>query len=234
MINIEEIKEKLIDKLKSSGWASVLKGFIYSSDFVKIIEDLEKEVNDGKRFTPVLKDVFTAFEESKWEDLRVVMIGQDSYPTLGVADGLAFSCSKTNKEQPSLRYMRDAIQRTVYDPIPEPRQTDLRYLANQGVLLINTALTTQIDKPMTHQKIWSAFIAYTLDTISNNKKHVVFVFLGKEAASLEGLVSDSHTKYIISHPMSAGYTNQLEWDCKDVFNKVNESLEQNKVTPIKW
>lgn len=234
MINIEEIKEKLIDKLRSNNWASFLKGFIMSSDFNKIIEDLEKEVDNGKRFTPQLKNVFTAFEECSWDNLKVVCIGQDPYPQIGVANGVAFDCRNTGKEQPSLTYVIDAIQRTVYDPIPEPRRTNLDYLGEQGVLLINTALTTQLDKPLTHQKIWTGFIAYLLDTIDSNKENIVFVFFGKTAQELESLVSDKHEKFMVSHPASAGYNKQAEWDCKDIFNGVNNKLEEYGKERIKW
>lgn len=234
MIDVKEIQNKLVEKLRSSGWAAVLKGFIMSSDFEKVIKDLWDQVDDGKRFTPQLKLVFTAFEECSWDSLKVVIIGQDPYPQLGVADGISFSCSITEKEQPSLKYLRDAIQRTVYDPIPEPRQSDLRYLSNQGVLLLNTALTTQVDKPLTHQKIWQAFIAYVLDTINSNKKDIAFVFLGKTAQELESLVDDDHLKLMASHPASAAYNQAEEWDCKDVFNQVNKFLQDEKKGEIRW
>ena len=76
-INIEEIKQKLIDKLEPSGWTTKLRGFIKSSDFEKIIQTLYDQRQQGKRFTPPLKTVFTAFEKCPVKDLRVVLIGQD-------------------------------------------------------------------------------------------------------------------------------------------------------------
>ena len=105
-INLEEIKLKLIERLQPSGWATRLRGFLQSSDFDKILETLYKMREDGKRFTPPLKYVFRAFEECPVDKLKVIMIGQDPYPQLNVADGLAFSCSLTQKPQPSLKIGR--------------------------------------------------------------------------------------------------------------------------------
>lgn len=234
MIDITEIKSKLIDKLRDSGWDKVLKAYIFSDDFTKIIKDLELEVDNGRRFTPQLRDVFRCFEECKWDDLKVVMLGQDPYPQLGVATGLAFDCSYTGKLQPSLRFMEDAINKTVYNPIPEPYKDDITDWAHQGILLLNTALTTQLDKPLTHQRIWQSFIAYILDTISSNKKDIVFVFLGKTAQNLEDLVSDDHPKYIVSHPASAAHSQLQEWDSKNVFVEINKELDKNGKGTIKW
>jgi uracil DNA glycosylase len=76
-INLEEIKLKLVERLRPSGWADKLKGFVQSSDFDKILETLYKLREDGKRFTPPLKVVFKAFEECPVNKLKVVMIGQD-------------------------------------------------------------------------------------------------------------------------------------------------------------
>lgn len=79
MIDLEEIKIKLIEKLKPSGWAVKLKGFVQSSDFDKIFQTLYNLREDGKRFTPPLKLVFRAFEECPVDKLKVVIIGQDFF-----------------------------------------------------------------------------------------------------------------------------------------------------------
>ena len=82
-------------KLQPSGWARVLRGFIYSRDFDNIIVELAKQAKDGKRFTPTMKNWFRAFEECPYTDIKVVIIGQDPYPGLGHADGISFSLSQT-------------------------------------------------------------------------------------------------------------------------------------------
>jgi uracil DNA glycosylase len=76
-VNLEEVKTKLYEKLKPSGWGDKLKTFILSDDFDKILQYLLNESKSGKHFTPVLKQVFRAFEECPYNELKVVMIGQD-------------------------------------------------------------------------------------------------------------------------------------------------------------
>lgn len=76
-IDLEEVKIKLYQNLKPSGWADVLKTFILSNDFDKILEELLKQSQDGKKFTPIVKYLFRAFEECPYADLKVVILGQD-------------------------------------------------------------------------------------------------------------------------------------------------------------
>lgn len=225
-VDLAEIKSKLIEKLTPSGWAVKLRGFIQSSDFDKILENLLKERDEGKRFTPPLKYAFRAFEECPVSDLKVVIIGQDPYPHFGVADGIAFSCGLTGKPQPSLKNMFEAIEETVYQGYPSHLDPDLSRWSQQGVLLLNTALTTQVDKVGTHYDIWKDFIMYVLDMLSLTNSGLIFILLGAKAQELEPVIGQSHYILKASHPASAAYT-KTTWDCNDVFNKANEILTQN-------
>ena len=224
-INLEEIKCKLIEKLISSGWSTKLRGFMQSSDFDQILETLYQQREQGKRFTPPLKHVFRAFEECPEKDLKVVIIGQDPYPSINVADGMAFSCSLTGKPQPSLKYIFQEVERTVYQDWPTYQDPDLKRWANQGVLLINTALTCEIDKVGSHYNIWNDFIMYLLDMLNLTKSGLIFILLGAKAQELEAVLGQNHYILKASHPASAAY-NGGKWDCNDVFNKANEILKQ--------
>lgn len=227
-VDLDEIKEKLIDKLKASGWAAKLKGFVQSSDMDKILKTLYDTREAGKRFTPPLKQVFKAFEECPVSDLKVVIIGQDPYPQLGVADGMAFSCGNTQKPQPSLKHMFEALQSTVYIPngdIPETNP-DLTRWANQGVLLLNRALTCEVDKIGSHYDIWHDFVMYTIDMLSLTNSGLIFILLGAKAQELESVIGPNHYILTASHPASAAYTKTV-WDCNDVFNKTNEIITKN-------
>ena len=104
-LDIEEIKEKLLIKLEVSGWARVLKGFIESKDFDNTIFALAKQAQDGKRFTPTLKNLFRAFEECPYDKLKVIIVSPDPYPGFKEADGIAFSLKNTNDMLPSLNYI---------------------------------------------------------------------------------------------------------------------------------
>jgi len=222
-INLEEIKLKLVERLRPSGWADKLKGFVQSSDFDKILAELYRLREDGKRFTPPLKQVFRAFEECPHNKLKVIMIGQDPYPHLGVADGLAFSCSNTMKPQPSLKNIFDAIEVTIHQEFPTYQDPNLTRWANQGVLLLNSALTCQVDKVGSHYAIWQEFIAYTMDILNYTDSGLIFVLMGKQAQELESMIGEHHYIVKVSHPASAAYT-KTAWDCSDMFNEINKII----------
>lgn len=232
-IDLEELKEKLLLKLEPSGWKPVLKSFIESSDFDNIIKQLVRLTKDGKRFTPTLKQLFRAFEECPYDKLKVIMVGQDPYPQLGVADGIAFSCSNTMELQPSLRYMLDEINRKVYNGHPGSLDVDLTRWANQGVLLLNTALTTTVGKVGQHYVIWKPFMAYIFDHLTWNNSGLVYVYMGKQAQEWADCVNDNNHKFYTTHPASAGYNN-TSWDSKNVFNEINTILKKMYNEEITW
>lgn len=235
-INIDEIKVKLIDKLRPNGWADKLKGFIHSSDFDDVIQKLLDAKESGKRFTPPLKHVFSAFENCPYKDVKVVIIGQDPYPQLGVADGMAFSCSITQSPQPSLEYLFGAIEKTVHQEFPTHQDPDLTRWASQGVLLLNSALTTEVGKPATQYDIWYPFLVYLLDILNNDYGSMIFILMGKKAHEFESLLSEHHHIFKVSHPASAAYNRLKEWECDDVFNKANEVIKamNGPEFQIKW
>jgi uracil-DNA glycosylase len=233
-INIEDIKNKLYKKLEPSGWGRILKSFIFSSDFDNIIKELGNQVNHGKRFTPTFKNMFRAFEECPYDKLKVIVVGQDPYPTPGVADGIAFSCKNTPNLQPSIRYILTAINDTVYDGNATSHEKDLTRWANQGVLLLNTALTTTVSKSGQHFKIWQPFIAYLFDWLNWHNPGIVYIYTGKKAEEWKDSVSDNNYKLIVSHPASAAYNKQQKWDCKDVFNETNKIMHNLYGEKITW
>tara|TARA_R100001443_G_scaffold80720_1_gene87711 strand:- start:2549 stop:3262 length:714 start_codon:yes stop_codon:yes gene_type:complete len=233
-INIEDIKNKLYNKLKPSGWGRILKSFIFSSDFENIIKELAKQASEGKRFTPTLKDLFRAFEECPYDKTKVVIVGQDPYPTPGVADGIAFSCKNTPNLQPSIRYILTAVNDTVYDGNATSSEKDLTRWANQGVLLLNTALTTTLSKSGQHFKIWQPFTAYLFDWLNWHNSGIVYIYMGKKAEEWRDSVSDNNYKLIVSHPASAAYTKQQKWECNDVFNHTNKIMHKLYGEKITW
>lgn len=234
-VDLEEIKAKLIERLKPSGWAAKLKSFVYSSDFDGILQTLYNEKEAGRRFTPPLKQVFRAFEECPVDQLKVVMIGQDPYPHLGVADGIAFSCGNTGKPQPSLQQIFNAVENTVYQGYPTYQNPDLTRWSKQGVLMLNKALTCQVDKVGSHYTIWHDFLMYVIDMLSLTNSGLIFCLLGQKAQELEGSISQSHYILKASHPASAAYS-KTDWDCNDLFNEANRIIVQNNgpLFKIEW
>jgi uracil-DNA glycosylase len=230
---IDEIKQKMFDKLEPSGWSRIFKSFIFSSEFTDILTKLyELSIND-KRFTPTLKQVFRAFEECPYDDLKVVFIGQDPYPQLGVADGISFSCGNTNKVQPSLRYIFEEIERTVYQEFPSHQDPDLTRWSKQGILMLNTALTVEVGKIGSHYDIWKPFTAYLLDWLNNYNTGLIYVYMGKKAEEWSELTNDNNYKFTVKHPASAAY-NGSKWDSNDIFNKISKLVEENNGQKITW
>ena len=233
-VNLQDVKEKLYDKIGDSGWKEKLKSYLLGNDMDKILDYLLKEANDGKRFTPPIKYIFRAFEECPFEKTNVVFIGQDPYPQLDVADGLAFSCSRQDRQEVSLGHIKESIRRTVPEEYQDPNSSnDLKRWADQGILLLNSGFTTTIGKPGTHQLLWKPFLITVLDSLVWNRPGIIYVFLGKKAQDYMDLIPDNNYKIAATHPASAAYSGSL-WDCQDLFNKVNNCLEAQQKPKIIW
>lgn len=234
-IDINELRDSANDKLQDSGWAPMLTPFINGLDFDLIVERLVSLVNAERRFTPRFKDIFNGFKECKYDDLKCIIVGQDPYPQLGVADGIAFSCSRKGKAEKSLQYI---LKQTIGDytetgrVMYTPEECDLRRWANQGVLLINTAFTCEVNSIGSHYDLWKPFSRYIFENINRHKKNIPVILMGKKAEAWETMLNNQKI-YKVTHPASAAYRGG-EWDCNDVFNKVNQELEKQDIPCIEW
>ena len=233
-LEIDEIKQKLFDKLEPSGWGRIFKSFIFSSEFDDILIKLYKLSIEGKRFTPTLKQIFRAFEECPYNELQIVIVGQDPYPQVGVADGIAFSCSNTNRLQPSLRYILDEVNKTVYNGEKISEDLDLKRWSNQGILLLNTALTTEVGKIGAHYDIWKPFTAYLLDWLNNYNPGLIYVYMGRKAEEWSVLTNDNTTyKFTVKHPASAAYSGS-KWDSDNIFMRTRAIVKKMSGKTINW
>lgn len=233
-LELDKIVDKLYEDLVPSGWARVLRTFIYSSDFKNIIQSLANESLLDRRFTPPLRDVFRAFKECPYDDLKVVIVGQDPYPNINVADGVAFSCSKTMKLQPSLKFMLDEVNRTIYNGDCVSNNPDLTRWSRQGILMLNTALTTEIGKIGKHYDIWKPLLNYLFDYLSNYNNGLVYIYMGKQASTWADSVNDNCYKLFCPHPASAVYNKSNKWDSKDVFVTTQKVVLENYKYLILW
>ena len=195
--------------------------------FDHIMNTLVDNVNQDKRFTPRFKDVFNAFYECPYDKVKVVIVGQDPYPQLGVADGIAFSCSRKGKTEKSLQYIFKALYGEY-----EGHDNDLRRWSNQGVLMINTAFTCEINKIGSHYAIWKSFTEYLFDNLNKHKPVTIFVLMGKKAEAWQILLGNQII-FKVAHPASAAYRGG-KWEHLDVFNKINNALEKQGKTCINW
>ena len=234
-IDINILRDNLNNKLENSGWDRMLSPYVNGLSFDYIMEKLRDSVEQGRRFTPRFKDVFNGFYECPYDDLKVVIVGQDPYPQLGVADGIAFSCSRKGKAEKSLQYI---LKETIGDftdtgrVMYTPEECDLKRWANQGVLLINTAFTCEINKIGSHYGIWKSFTEHVFDNINRHNPNTIFILMGKKAEAWQTLLPNCKILKC-PHPASAAYRGG-EWDCNDVFNKVNTMLIKQDKTCINW
>lgn len=228
-INIVEIRKSFKKKINISGWNKILDPIIDSLEFETAVYKLKKYVEADQRFTPKLKDIFNAFVYCPYDDLKVIILGQDPYPQLGVADGISFSCSKTMKEQPSLRYIFDHLE-TKFDDYN--RDPDLKRWSKQGVLMLNTAFTVEIGKVGSHYDVWKPITQMILSAINKDKSDIAVGLLGKKAQEWQLYTNN---QYILkaTHPASAAYKNG-KWNSCDIFELINNHLIKNKVDTIIW
>jgi len=127
--------------------------------------------------------------------------------------------------------MLKAVEEQTKTPQNDP---DLTRWADQGVLLLNSALTCQIDKVGSHYDIWKDFIFMVIDAINFSNPEAIFVLMGKQAQSFASYISPTNPVVKISHPASAAYASAIRWECDDCFNKINQTLIIQRKEPIKW
>lgn len=226
------ISSKIIslkEKLDGTGWEEILNPYIDSVKFYDIIVKLIKLVEDNRRFTPAIKYWLRPFETCHFDNVKVIFIGQDPYPQVNIADGISFSCSNTMKEQPSLRHIFNSLEKQYpgYD-----RNCDLTRWSEQGVLMLNTALTVEINKIGSHYSLWRSFTEHLLTSINSKKSQLVVVLLGKKAQEWKKFIKNQII-IEIEHPAAAAYKGGI-WDDKSVFNNVNNILQNQDKTLIKW
>ena len=219
-------------------WHPKMQPFIESEECDKIYAFLKSESKRGKKIAPMSASVFRCFKETPYDNVKVVMMGLCPYHTMKqgvyVADGLLMGCSITKELQPSLLKFYEGVEKDVYDGLNLNyfRTPDVSYLSQQGVLMVNAALTTEINKAGSHLALWQPFTKYLLEHVLN-VTGVPYIFLGKEAARYQSYLPPFTWSFVASHPASAAYKN-TSWDTEKTFSKVNEVLKGMNNTTIQW
>jgi len=225
------------DKFHES-WHRKIQPFIESEECDKIYKFLKSEAARGKRIAPISLNTYRAFMETKYDDLKVIMIGMCPYHTwrndAPVADGLLMGCSITEHLQPTLEKFYEGVERDVYDGLNlnYEKNPDVSYLARQGVLMLNAGLTVEANKAGSHNDIWEPFMKYLFQEVFDVVR-VPIIFLGKESTKIEKYVDPFTWVFKVSHPASASYAS-ADWDAEGVFRKVNKILYDTNNHQIKW
>ncbi len=177
---------------------------------------------------PSADKVFAAFHQTPFKKVRVVILGQDPYPTRDDATGLAFAVPPGRRPPVALRNIHAAMRAEGLMP-PE----DLTSWARQGVLLLNTALTVRQGKPGAHLSRWKPFTDTVLHRLSERHRPIVFVLWGREAQEWSKRLDHRHPVLVAPHPASRGPHQQAFRDA-GTFRSVNRALAELGHQAIKW
>ena len=200
--------------------------------FKNMMGFLDKEY-ETKSILPPKKDMFNAFNLTDLENIKVVIIGQDPYPTKGVAHGLAFSVKKGVKIPASLKNIfKELEDENIGFKIPE--DGCLEPWAKQGVFLINTVLTVEEGKPNSHKNIgWQTFTTNLIKYLNSENKNICYMLWGNNAQKYEKYIDGEKNLILKSvHPSPLSYYRGF-LGCKH-FLKANEYLKNNNIEEINW
>lgn len=193
---------------------------------------LEDELADGQVILPAREDIFMALASTPYDSVRVLLVGQDPYPTPGHAHGLCFSVQPTVRPLPqSLRN----VYRELHDDVGcrIPNNGCLEPWARQGVLLLNTVLTVRAGQANSHQgRGWESFTDRIIELVAAKQRRVVFVLWGRQAQKKRSLITQSHhTVVATAHPSPLSVRKFYGCRC---FSQVNRDLVEAGMAPIDW
>ena len=213
-----------------SKWDMILKEE-YSKEYFKEIVMFVKEQYKSTTVYPKASDMFSALKLLHYEDIKVVILGQDPYHGEGEAHGLAFSVREGIPLPPSLVNIFKELKRDL--GITRIRGT-LDDWAIQGVLLLNTVLTVRENTPNSHKgKGWEIFTDAIIKKLNDRETPIVFILWGNNAKAKKQLITNKkHLVLESSHPSPFSCRYGFE-GCKH-FSKANEFLKNNQIKPIEW
>lgn len=211
-------------------WDLVLKEEYEKNYFKNIAMFINKEYKE-KIVYPPKRDILRALKLTDYNDVKVVILGQDPYHGENEANGLSFSVNEGIKLPPSLKN----IYKELYDDLGITKTTgDLTSWANQGVLLLNSVLTVLKDTPTSHSKIgWQEYTDAIIKKLNEREKPIVFILWGNYARSKKNLITNKR-HYIIESPHPSPFSANSGFFGSRPFSKTNEFLKKNNIKEIEW
>jgi len=211
-------------------WDSVLKEEYEKEYFVKIKDIVRNEYNNKIIFPPADR-VFYAFRKTSYKDTRVVILGQDPYHGIGEANGLCFSVNRGIKMPPSLKN----IYKELYSDLGiERNDTDLSDWAESGVLLLNSVLTVEKDRPASHKFVgWEEFTDNVIKKLNEKEEPVVFILWGNFAkGKMKYITNSKHLVISSAHP--SPFSVNYGFYGSRPFSKTNTFLKKKGLKEIEW
>ena len=217
-------------KIESS-WKEKLKAEFEKPYFENLIEFVKHEYETHTIY-PAGKHIFRAFEKCPFDEVEVVIIGQDPYHGPGQANGLCFSVNDGIAMPPSLKNIFKEIEEDLGKPFPKTGNLD-RW-AEQGVLLLNATLTVRAQTPGSHQKRgWEEFTDAVIRKISEEKKNIVFILWGAYAQK-KGSIIDAGKHHLLQSAHPSPFSAYNGFFGNKHFSKTNEYLKSIGKKEIEW
>ena len=214
----------------NKGWDEVLKEE-FKKDYFRKLGIFVKSEYKSKICFPQYKDIFNALRYTDYDEVKVVILGQDPYHGTGEAHGLSFSVHDNIKRPPSLANIFKELET---DLGIKKENNDLTGWAKQGVLLLNSIMSVVKDKPLSHkEKGWEIFTDNIIKKLNEREKPIVFILWGGYARSKKQLITNKN-HYIIEsvHPSPLSAYNGFFGSRP--FSKTNNFLIKNNIEPIDW
>lgn len=212
-------------------WKDALSDLKQQASYKKITDFVNSERANGKIIYPQASQVFRALKETSYENVKVVIIGQDPYHGPNQANGLCFSVNHGEKLPPSLRNIYKEIEQDL--SITMPTHGDLTSWAQQGVLLLNTVLTVEASQAASHAKKGWEFVTDTIiESLNQKSEPVIFLLWGAHAQQKSKLISKHHHLLKAPHPSPLS-AHRGFFGCGH-FSKTNQLLVEAGQSPIIW
>ena len=204
----------------------------YQKEYFKKLLDFVKNEYKTKTIYPKQNEVFNAFRYTDFNDVKVVILGQDPYHGPNQAEGLSFSVSNSVLKPPSLQNIFKELESDL--GIPFPKSNSLKPWARQGILLLNAVLTVEEHKPTSHKdKGWEMFTDNVIKKINEKEEPVVFILWGAYARNKKSLITNpKHLIIESAHPSPFSARNGF-FGSKP-FSKTNSFLKKNGIKEIDW
>ena len=222
-----QFKELLRDK----SWKRLLSDEL-KKPYIKELEEFLEEERKDFLIYPAEDNIFNAFNLTSFENLKVVIIGQDPYHGAAQAHGLAFSVLDDTPLPPSLRNIFTEYTTDLH--LPMPLYGDLSKWAKEGVFLINAVLTVRAGEPTSHKnKGWEKFIKRVIEIINEKKENIVFILWGADAHKY-ALLLDEQKHLILRAPHPSPLSSYRGFFGSKPFSKTNDYLTCNHLKQIDW